>query len=195
MRALLSRLRGSSRGTVMTEFAVLAPTLLVLIMAAMDLSYRAYAQSILEGAMQKAGRDSGIQGGAEKTSEIDAKVETMVKKVLKNATFVSTRKSYSTFSNIKPEKFADNNNNGSRDSGECFDDVNGNGSWDVDPGIGGQGGADDITVYRIQVTYARLFPMYGLLGWSKDQVISAGTILRNQPYGSQSVIAVKSVCN
>ncbi len=194
MTALLARLRRSDRGTVLTEFAVLAPTLLLLIMAAMDLSYRAYAQSILEGAMQKAGRDSGIQGGAEKTDEIDKKVKEMVTKVVKNATFVTTRKSYSTFSNIKPEKFADNNNNGQRDAGECFDDVNGNGSWDVDPGTAGQGGADDITVYRTEVTYPRLFPMYGMLGWSKSQVISAKTILRNQPYASQSVIAVKSVC-
>lgn len=194
MTALLARLRVSKRGTVLTEFAVLAPTLLLLIMAAMDLSYQAYAQSILEGAMQKAGRDSGIQGGGQKTDEIDKKVQDMVRKIVKNATFTSTRKSYSTFSNIKPEKFADNNNNGMRDAGECFDDVNGNNSWDVDPGINGQGGADDITVFRMEVSYPRIFPMYGMLGWSKTQVISAKTILRNQPYASQSVIAVKSVC-
>jgi hypothetical protein len=192
--ALLVRLGRSEQGTTLTEFAVLAPTLLLFIMGAMDLSQRAYAQSVLEGAMQKAGRDSGIQGGAETTHEIDKKVQDMVRKVFKQATFTSTRKSYSTFSNIKPERFADNNNNGARDAGECFDDVNGNKSWDVDPGISGQGGADDITVYRMEVSYPRILPMYGLLKWPKNQVISAKTILRNQPYASQTVIPVQSIC-
>lgn len=194
MISLLARLRRSEHGTVLTEFAVLAPTLLILIMAAMDLSHRAWGQSILEGAMQKAGRDSGIQGGSERTAEIDQKVQDMVKKIIKQATFTSSRKSYSSFSNIKPERFADNNNNGARDAGECFDDVNGNKSWDVDPGSNGQGGADDITVYRMEVTFPRILPMYGMLGWSKDQVISAKTILRNQPYASQTVTAVESIC-
>ena len=194
MTRLLHRLRASDRGTVLTEFAVLAPTLLLLIMGAMDIAYRAYAQSVLEGAMQKAGRDSGLEGGAAQTGDIDKKVEDLVKRVAKNATFVSTRKTYSTFSDVKPERFADNNNNGKLDPGECFDDVNGNKTWDSDAGIIGQGGSDDITVYRMDVTYPRLFPLYGLLGWSNSQVISAKTVLRNQPYGTQAVRKVETIC-
>ena len=195
MRArFISALRDDRRGAVLVEFAILAPVMLMMLMGMFDLLYQVYTQSILNGELQKAARDSGIEGGAASTSAIDAKVQAMVKKIAPNATFTSTRKSYDTFSEVAPEPFTDSNGNGVRDPGECFTDENGNGSWDQDPGAAGQGGASAVTVYTMTATYPRLFPIASLLGWPTTQTVSATTLLKNQPYATQTTTANVTVC-
>jgi len=188
MRRLTS-LRRDTRGAALVEFAILAPVMMTLIMGLCDLSYQVYAKSILNGAMQKAARDSAIQGGADNTAALDAKVTTMVKNIAKNATIVFTRKNYDSFSVIKPEPFVDANNDGIRQVGECYTDINANNQWDADPGVNGQGGANDVTLYSATVTYPRLFPLFGA-----TQTITANSLLKNQPYASQSVVTPATVC-
>lgn len=190
----LRRLGRDRRGTSVTEFGLLAPVMLALWMGLGDVLYQVYLQSVLNGAVAKAGRDSGLESGATNTATIDAKVQTSVKQVALNATFVSTRKSYDNFTEVAPEPFTDTNGNGVRDPGECFTDVNGNGTWDADPGTTGQGGADAVTLYTMTVTYPRLFPVAGFFGFSRNQTISASTLLKNQPYGPQSTTASATVC-
>ena len=192
--SLLLTLRRDRRGVTLVEFAIVAPVMLLMLMGLGDMLYQVYAQSILNGELQKAARDSGIEGGAANTSTIDAKVQTAVKKIAPNATFTSTRKSYDTFSEVAPEPFTDSNGNGVRDAGECFTDENGNGSWDQDPGAAGQGGASAVTVYTMTATYPRLFPVARLFGWSSTQTISATTLLKNQPYATQTTTANVTVC-
>ena len=58
----------------------------------------------------------------------------------------------------------------------------------------GQGGANDVTYYKMTVTYPRLFPFAWLIGWSATQTISAATILKNQPYATQTVTTVQTIC-
>lgn len=193
MRRLRSLAR-DSRGATIVEFAIVAPVMMILLMGISDLAYQVYAQSILNGAMQKAARDSSIQGGAENTAAIDAKVTAMVKNIAANATIVFSRKNYDTFSVIKPEPFVDSNHNGVRNTGECYTDVNGNGSWDADPGLSGQGGANDVTMYTATVTYPRMFPVAGLFGWPSTQTVAASTLLKNQPYASQTTVTPATVC-
>ena len=183
------------RGSSIVEFAVVAPTMLVLIMGAMDLSYRAYATSILEGEIQKAARDSGMEGGTAKIATIEQKVKDRVGVIVKNATFAPLRASYTSYLTVKPERFTDTNGNNQRDAGECFDDVNANQSWDSDPGNAGQGGANDVTAFSMAMTYRRLFPMFGLLGWSPNETVTVKTYLRNQPYGAQNIPTVKTICS
>ncbi|WP_425229895.1 TadE/TadG family type IV pilus assembly protein [Sphingomonas sp.] len=195
MRALLHRLRGDDRGVTLVEFAIIAPTMILLIMGLCDLTYQSYVQSILTGAMQKAGRDSTIQGASNRTGTLDSAVMATVRSVAQNATYTSTRKSYAQFSNIGPEPFQDNNNNGVYDAAtECFTDLNGNNSWDADPGASGQGGANDVVLYSMNVTYPRLFPMAGLMGWPSTVTIGATTVLKNQPYANQAAYTPKQVC-
>jgi Flp pilus assembly protein TadG len=194
MRRILRALSRNSRGVTVVEFAIVAPVMMMLLMGLCDLAYQIYAQSILNGALQKAGRDATIQGAANNTSAIDDKVTNMVKKIAANATFTVTRQNYASFSVIKPEPFTDSNGNGIRNTGECYTDVNGNSQWDQDPGIAGQGGANDVTLYTMTVTYPRLFPVAGFLGWPSTQTISATTLLKNQPYAAQNVVVAKQVC-
>lgn len=194
-RRLFVRLRRDERGVTLIEFAFVAPVMLLLMMGFCDLAYRSYVQAMLTGAMQKAGRDSTIQGSTTKTAVIDAKVMSWVKSVAPNATYSSTRKSYAQFGHIKPEQFDDNNSNGVFDvASECFTDVNGNNGWDADPGATGQGGANDVVLYKMTVTYPRLFPLYGMMGWPADQQIGATTILKNQPWAAQNTYTSKRIC-
>jgi hypothetical protein len=194
-RGLLVRLARDRRGVTVVEFAFVLPTMLVLMMGLMELGYQAYVNAALTGAVQKAGRDSGIQGAT--PAAIDAKVLARVHAVVKAATFLQgypKRLSYSTFSAIAPEPFVDTNKNGVRNSGECFTDVNGNGRWDDDAGRAGQGGANDVTVYTVAISYSRLFPVARWFGLPGTATLSTSTTLMNQPYATQTVNTPPTIC-
>lgn len=194
MIRFLNALLRDNRGAAIIEFAIVSPVFLIVIMGFGELSYQAYVRAVLTGAMQKAGRDSTIQGAGARSDELDQKVIAMVRTVAKNGTFSWTRKNYAQFGNIAPEAFIDANANGIRDPGECFSDINANGIWDADPGKSGQGGAGDVAVYSVTVTYPRLFPVGAWLGWSGNQSLTATTTLKNQPYASQATTAVAKIC-
>jgi len=195
MIARVRSLLRDRRGGPTAEFAMTLPAVLLLGLGFGDLAYQAYLESVLTGAVQKAGRDSTIQGAATQTSQIDQNVINIVKSAAPQATFVSSRENYDNYTEIGPEPFTDTNHNGVRDKGECYSDVNGNGQWDSDPGVAGQGGANDVTYYKMQVTFPRLFPFAWLIGWSQKVTISASTILKNQPYATQTVNTVTTLCN
>lgn len=190
----IRKLTRAQEGVSLTEFGLLAPVMIALWMGLGDILYQAYLQSVLNGAVQKAGRDSGIEGGAAQISTLDTKVQTAVRVLSKTATFASTRRNYDTFTEVAPEPFIDTNNNGVRDTGECFTDQNINGVWDADPGAAGQGGAGAVTLYTMTVTYPRLFPVWGFFGVARSQSISASTLLKNQPYATQSTTTATTVC-
>jgi Flp pilus assembly protein TadG len=179
------KLRRADDGAAITEFAMVAPVMMLMLLGFFDIGHSIYVRSVLQGAVQKAGRDSTIEGS--NSSVIDQVVEGQVKPVAgEYADFDSQRFSYTDYSQVgQPEDYVDANANDQFDTGECFEDMNGNGTWDEDMGAAGQGGASDVVMYRMTVSYPRMFPMAGLLGWSEDINVSATTILRNQPYGEQ----------
>mgnify|MGYP000904266197 CR=1 FL=1 len=194
-RLLVKRLAADTRGLTIVEFALIAPTLLVLMMGTFDLGFRAYATSVLQGEVQKAARDATLESGSTAGTALNAVVQSQVSRIIPNGTWSFSRKSYSTFSRAgQAENFTDTNGNGVRDAGECYQDENGNSNWDADVGLNGQGTSDDIVMYTASVSFPRLFPMYGLLGWSQNQTISATTTLRNQPYGTQVTYTVTARC-
>ncbi|WP_419808304.1 TadE/TadG family type IV pilus assembly protein [Sphingomonas sp.] len=179
----------------LVEFAFVAPVMLLMIFGVMDLGFRLYVQSILTGAMQRAGRDASLETGASRASTLDDDVVKSVHAVVSNATWASSRQSFSDYGSIKPEPFTDSNSNGVYDVGECYSDVNDNGSWDENPGRTGLGGANDAVIYTMTITYPRLFPLAGWLGWTGDQVISSRTVLKNQPYSTQNGFAPVTRCS
>lgn len=190
----ISSLVRSTEGSTMVEFAVVAPVLLLMIVGFFDLSRSSYVRSTLQGAIQKAGRDGTLQ--SPNLSSLNAKVEAQVRPIAgANATFSSTWKSYASFGKVGArEALTDTNGNNQRDAGECFTDENGNGSWDADLGLTGSGGASDVVLYTVSVSYARLLPLDKMLGWSANQTVSASTVLRNQPWQSQSTTAAALIC-
>lgn len=198
MVAKLPRVSDDERGATLVEFAIVAPVMMLMLMGFFDLAHQAYAKSVLTGVVTKAARDATLEGGAATGAALDATVATQVRKVTgQSATVDPSRLSYTDFRGVgTPEQFTDAGSPGNNqyDTGECFVDTNGNGVWDSDIGRSGQGGAQDAVLYKVTVTYRRLFPMAGMLGWSDNQEISASTVLRNQPYAEQ-VVPVMAGCS
>lgn len=192
----LKALIADRSGVTVVEFALISPVLLVLLMGTYDVAYQLYASSILQGAIQKAGRDSTIEGASASTATIDQKVADTVRYVVPNATISFARKSYTNFGNVaKPEDFTDQNNNGTCDFGEAYEDANGNGSWDTDRGKNGQGGSKDAVLYTVTVTYPRPLAVAPMMGMSKTITLKTETVLRNQPFGLQDTSKLVKNCS
>lgn len=184
MTRLLRTLRRNDRGAAAVEFAIVAPVLFLMLFGLLELSYRFYLTAVLQGAVQKAARDSTIEGGGSNINTIDTKVKTLLQTVAANATFKSERFTFYDFNEVgPPEPFNDANANGQWDTTECFEDTNGNGYWEGKPG---QGGADDIVQYTMTMTYPEILPLSKFLNWPALNQISATTTLRNQPFGQQT---------
>lgn len=191
---MIRRLNHNTRGATAVEFALIMPVLLMLVLGSFELGLAQYLRSVLEGAMQQAGRNSSLQSGSASQSQIDAYVRAQVQSVFPSATVEFVRSNYSTFSDVSaPEDFTDSNANGRYDSGECFVDVNDNRRWDADRAKSGLGGANDVVLYTATVTYSSTLPVAGL-GLSPVQRLTSSTTLRNQPFSSQTSRTAVQIC-
>lgn len=95
------------------------------------------------------------------------------------------------------EPYTDKNRgvkNGVRDADECFTDQNGNGVWDNDIGIAGRGSGQDVVSIRASLTYKRIFPFWKMIGQPQNQLLTANTFLRNQPFSAQSQRTGVTIC-
>ncbi len=194
IRRLLKRLRNDQRGSYIIEFALITPALLVVIMGLLDMTYRLYARAMLEGAVQKAARDSTLQTGA--TAAANTAIDNVVKDSFQQVNGTVTSGDY-TFTR---RNFADFSDAGKMEpatgpGGMCappmgatiytYVDKNDSGTWD-DGAMGGQGGANDAVLYTVAVRHKSLFPVNSLFGAEQYQTIRASTVLRNQPYQNQN---------
>ena len=191
----LRRLVRDQSGATLVEFAMIAPALLMLLLGMFEMGYNYYMQSQLQGAVQKAARDSTIQSANGNTAAVDQRVTDAVRKIVPSATMEFSRRAYSSFSDVnRPEDFTDINDNDICDDGEPFEDANGNGSWDPNRGLDGGGGARDAVLYVVTVSYPRAFGAAQVVGLSSTFTTEASTVLRNQPWDAQEVIAEVGNC-
>jgi Flp pilus assembly protein TadG len=179
-------LRRDQRGVTLVEFAMISPALCLVLIGILDLGYRAYVGSIVQGALHEAARMATVGGVTQ--AQIDARVQGRLQAFSRNATITTNQMSYAEFTDVRlPERLVvDTPPLGVYNQGDCFEDANGNGTYDLDRGRGGTGGADDVVLYEVTMTYPRLLPMAGLLGWSEDVTINSSTVLRNQPFAARS---------
>ena len=193
-RAAPTLLRDRSGATIV-EFAIVGPVMLMLLLGTMEFGLNVYMRAVLEGAMQQAGRNSGLQSSQSSQTTIDTFVRDRVQAILPNATVTFARENYQAFQTVgRPEDFTDTNGNGVYDSTECFQDANGNGVWDADGARTGIGGANDVVEYVATVTYPSVIPGGSALGLSPTTTIKATTMLRNQPFASQPSWTTTQVC-
>ncbi len=187
LSSVLRALRRDQAGATLVEFAIIAPTFMIMLMGAFDIGYSVYLRAVLNGSIHEAARDSTLESGPAAEAAIDDNVEKMVQMVAKSARVDFDRKSYYDFEDVKRAETINENTpaNGKCDSGETFEDENGNGIWDADVGATGFGGPRDIVMYTVTVTYDKLFPLYGLIGMPQQGTMSISTVLKNQPYGQQ----------
>jgi Flp pilus assembly protein TadG len=171
-------------GAAIVEFALIAPVLLMTLFGMFDLGHGMYTKALLQGAIEKASRDSTIEGA--NTGVLDAKVSAIVRRIAPGATVTFNRSSYASFTSVgAPEDYSDVNMDGSCDNGETFEDANSNGVWDANQGRSGNGGARDAVLYKVTVSYPRILPIGRLLGQSNTTTMISTTVLRNQPFGLQ----------
>lgn len=179
------------RGAYMIEFAMVMPTFLLLMMGSFDIGMQMYAKAVLSGAVEQAARLNTLETNSSSQSAVDQAVRDQVGRVARYGTLSFSRLNYQDFSGVgKPEDFTDSNGNGVRNAGECYQDVNGNSTWDADRGETGQGGANDVVLYRVNLTFDRLFPLWKMLGEPQQKTLTVSTTLRNQPYTNQNSTSV-----
>lgn len=189
------------QGTTILEFALIAPTLMVMLMGALDFGHTLYMQSVLQGAVQKAARDGTLQqtAGTDATARdaIDTIVRNQVKMLHKQATVTITRRFYRSFSDAaaaSAETFTDTDHDGLCNHGEPFDDRNSNGVRDTDGADSvDHAGARDNVVYTVAISYPRMFPIDKLMGGNGTTRLTATTVLSNQPFGTQASYGAASV--
>lgn len=196
----LKRIAQSEDGTSVVEFGLLAMPLTIMIMGVMDLGHTYYVDSVMNGAMHELARESSLEGAASSSQRaiVDARLKDTIRSITPDAQITVTRRYYKTFSKAaaaQAEEWTDANSNGRCDNNEPFIDGNNNTVWDADGGDDGQGGAKDVVIVRVQVTYRRLFPTKSLIGLGEDVQLLTDSILANQPYANQSQYAVATTGN
>lgn len=185
------RLSQDCQGATIVEFAFVAPVLITLLMFLFDAGFHLYASSILGGEINAVGRSSTLESADDEgRDELDARVTEQVQRLVPHGRLEYTRTAYRSYerAQAKAEPFKDSNGNGACDNNEVFEDENGNGMHDLDAGESGGGGARDVVIYTAELSYDRLFPLAGLLGWDQEVTISSSTILRNQPFNRQGEV-------
>jgi len=179
VRTLLHDRRGASA----IEFALLAPVLLLALLGIFDLAYNLYTQSLLDGVVRSAARNSTLEGASLQTANVDGQITRAMQDIAPAASLTFDRTSYASFSSVnKAEGFTDTNKDNRCDAGEPFEDVNENGVWDADQGRAGAGSSRDVVVYLVTVTYPRPFPVTTLLGTGSTITLRSRTVLGNQPW-------------
>lgn len=200
-RTLVKRVVRDDDGATLVEFGFVAPILMLLLMGFFDVGHSLFMRAMLEGEVQRAARNSGLESGgvvATRTA-IDAAVKGQLRPLgITDSEITITRRFYRTFSDAaaaQAEPFTDTNTNNRCDNGEPFTDRNNNGVRDLDGGDAGQGGAKDSVLYTVTVSYPRMFPLNTMMGLSNNTTLSASTVMGNQPYGEQGVYAAPTVRN
>jgi len=190
----LRRLIADARGATLVEFAIVAPVMCGLIVGVFDLGYRTYVTSIVQGSLHEAARMATV--GNVSTATIEAHVRSRLREFSSDATIETTTQSYSDFNGVAvPEPITqDTAPTGRYNPGDCFSDINGNGTYDTDRGRGGMGGAEDVVRFQVRMVYPRLFPVASFFGASENVEVVRNTVLRNQPFAGRNTATPATIC-
>lgn len=190
MNGRLLCIRRDDSGATIIEFAMILPALVILLLGIFELGYRSYVSSVLQGALHEAARMSTV-GGVSMTT-IDDRVRTRLSNFSAHGTITTSTTSYYDFTGVQmPEKITqDTAPIGSYNAGDCYEDANGNSTYDLDRGRSGMGSADDIVRYQVSITYPRIVPIAAFLNWGNTDTVSSNTVLRNQPYAGRNIQTV-----
>lgn len=184
------------RGMAATEFGLLVVPLMIVLLGAFDLGYQSYVRAQLQGVLNDVARTAVVESpdfsgfsGSTTEERIENAIESRVNDIARNATYTIEQTNFYEFSGVgNAEKLlTDNNGNGEYDAGDCFEDINRNGSFDTNAGASGQGGADDVVYYEVTLSMPRIVPVTKLIGVPDNYTISARAAVRNQPYDDQAV--------
>jgi Flp pilus assembly protein TadG len=181
----MARLAADNSGAGTLEFALVIPLFLTLLFGVIDLGQMAYGESVLNGAVQQAARNSTLE--LANTSATDQAVKDTIAPVLPGVVVTSTRTNYYDFADVnRKEKWTDSNANGTCDNGEPYVDENGNGHWDSDIGEDGNGSANDVVIYTVTAKYTPVIAIPLVPPSFRQQITLKSTaVKKNQPFANQ----------
>lgn len=181
-------LKRNKKGATLVEFAIIAPSFMLLLMGTFDLGYTIFLRATFSGAVLDAARASTLETAPATQTAIDDIITDRMTGINSSSELQFERQSYFDFADVARSEpvIDDQNSDGICDPGETYEDENNNNGWDADVGESGIGGPNDVVLYTVTLTYDRIFPLYGLLGQSQENSMDFTTVLRNQPYGVQS---------
>jgi Flp pilus assembly pilin Flp len=172
------------RGAAALEFALVAPVFFILLIGVFDLSILFFLLLTLENAALDAAR-FGSTGAVPEDATRDERIREIVHGatmgLLDDKGLDIRMLVYESYEDVAAAEWLfDVNGNDAHDPGEIFDDVNGNGVWDGDPGVPGSGAQNEIVVYRVSAQYRLITPLM-------DDLIGAIPIrsavpIRNEPF-------------
>jgi Flp pilus assembly protein TadG len=167
------------RGATIIEFAILLMPLCALVIGTLELGYRIYAISVVNGALRDAARMAST--GQYTGTQIDNDVTDTIHSFRSDATVSIVKESYANFSGVG---VAEPVTSGSVASGHyCYQDINANGQWDADQGTAGLGNPDDVVYYQVTATYPTLFSFsQKKFGMGSTTTISTNTLVSNEPF-------------
>jgi Flp pilus assembly protein TadG len=187
---ILGALRRDTKGATIVEFALILPVLCMMLLGTFDLGYRSYVNSVVQGTLHDAARMATV-GGVTNT-QISTFVQNRLHAFSRNATITTTTRSYSDYMVVGvPETItSDTAPLGVYNTGDCFQDDNGNGTWDADRGRSGTGGSEDVVYFEVTMTYPHIVPVAKLFGWNGNVTTTQNTVLRNQPFAGRGAAAI-----
>ncbi len=171
-------------GVTAVEFALIAPTFVLILMGIIEFSLVMYVSSVMEGATAASGRygkTGYTAAGSTRQQQIIATVAARTAGLLDASKITVITTVYPSFNYISQEEpYIDNNHNGTHDVGEPYTDVNHNGQWDTS-GVAGLGNANDVVVYTVSYPWTINTPLIaGFLGGT--YTVSSRTVVKNEPY-------------
>ena len=189
-------LRTNEDGVSAVEFGLIALPLSIMMLGGLELGHESYVRSQLEGSLSDISRLASVEDpqfqatGSTLEERVKNTLIQRMKPVTQNANVDLQINSFVDFSDVgKAEKLVrDVAGNGTYDEfdGDCFEDLNENGQFDLDAGKSGFGGANDVVVYEVELTQDRLFPTPKQIGLGDKITYTASIAIRRQPYGAQA---------
>lgn len=186
------KLRANESGATMLEFALVAPFAVIAIMAVIELSLLMLAQNIMESATfiaSRQGKTGYIESGMTREQTILNVLEARAGSLLDTDQITITTTTYNNFDDIgQPEPFVDANDNGVRDDGENYTDLNENGEYDEDQGAEGAGAASEVVVYVVTYPWHIFTPVIATLMGVQNSTIqlTSRAIVKNEPFSTGS---------
>ncbi len=182
-------------GVTAVEFGLIAVPLCLLMLVPLDLGYRAYLKTSIQGELQKTARLSSL--GKYSTSEIDTLLKDGVRILAPEASTITIRRrSYREFSDIgTPDKItSDTEPLGMYNVGDCFEDYNNNKRFDIDRGSDSAGDADDSVTLSVSVQYTDFIPLSGFFQNDERVTVGSSIVVQNQPYADRRNFNPRVIC-
>jgi Flp pilus assembly pilin Flp len=187
----LDLLTRDERGASVMEFGLLVVPLCLVLLGMLDMGYQMYLRSSLQGALNDVARAAVVQNpNLGSAGTVQDRVEQGLASRMAGLGNVAPdvrMGSFESYTQVNvPEKLLnDANSNGEVDPGDCWLDVQENGTHDINPEQGDLGGSDDVVVFRASMTVPRIVPLVGLAGLPEDYDINVEAAVRRQPFASQ----------